>query len=148
MVCLELPKNYQACPGCKTAELGGCVLDLGGESAPGSWRWLPAPHPVLCSGPSQGLRRADPCFLICSSFPCLYPGSVFSPSWLLRPELEYLTKMASFYLTVTQKGSHPDECTLILICSLSANSMMKPDVQGRMNTCSSSVPRYIYYPWF
>lgn len=148
MVCLELPKNYQACPGCKTAELGGCVLDLGERVLPGPGGGCLL-H-ILCSapGPSQGLRRADPCFLICSSFPCLYPGSVFSPSWLLRPELEYLTKMASFYLTVTQKGSHPDECTLILICSLSANSMMKPDVQGRMNTCSSSVPRYIYYPWF
>lgn len=44
MVCLKLPENYQACPGYKAAELGGCVLDLG-ERALGSSRWWPPPLP-------------------------------------------------------------------------------------------------------
>lgn len=49
-------------------------------------------------------------------------ASVFSPSWLLRSGLEYLTKMASVFIYSDSYGISSGESTLILMCSFSVNS--------------------------
>jgi hypothetical protein len=139
MVCLKLPENYQACPGYKAAELGGCVLDLG-ERALGSSRWWPPPLPNssfrALTASAEQLPIPDSLF-----FPMSVHGAVsLAHHGYSGQHLSTRQRWPLFLFTVTQKGSHPDESALILICSLSVNSMMKPDMKGRMNTCLSNVP--------